>query len=242
MFYADTTSYKLTVPNSVTSITIEATVADVGRAKNVTGTGIRNLNVGSNICNIVVTAENDSTKTYTITITREAAETDPTDPDPTAPTTYTVTFYLVAGNSYDIQNITAGSKAVEPAVPVRDGYVFAGWYNGEFQWNFSSPVTANTTLTAKWTANGDNPATAVETRHAASLQPYPNPTSGVVYIDNYDGEEAEVYNVLGVLVETKTLHATSLQSNGSATFDISHLPAGVYIIKVGDKAAKVVKE
>jgi uncharacterized repeat protein (TIGR02543 family) len=40
----------------------------------------------------------------------------------------------------------------------------------------------------------------------------------------------------------ETLRATSLQSSGSATLDISHLPAGMYIIKVGDKAAKVVKE
>jgi hypothetical protein len=88
----------------------------------------------------------------------------------------------------------------------------------------------------------DDPATAVETRHAASLQPYPNPTSGVVYIDNPDGEEVEVYNVTGALVmSVETRHAASLQSSGSATIDISHLPAGVYIIRIGGKTAKVVK-
>jgi uncharacterized protein YjdB len=87
--------------------------------------------------------------------------------------------------------------------------------------------------------NGDNPTTAVETRHAASLQSYPNPTTGVVYIDNSDGAKVEVYNTQGVLVETR--HAASLQSSGSATLDITHLPAGVYIIRVGGKTAKVVK-
>jgi uncharacterized repeat protein (TIGR02543 family) len=167
----------------------------------------------------------------------DPTEPDPTEPDTIVPTTYTVTFYLVAGNSYDIQNITAGSKAVEPAVPVRDGYVFAGWYNGEFQWSFNSPVTTNITLIAKWTANdsgnGDNDSTttAVETLRATPLQPYPNPTTGIVYIDNPDGEEAKVYTIDGTLV---------LRTR-EAVIDLSKYAGSTYIIKVGSKAAKVVK-
>jgi hypothetical protein len=105
-------------------------------------------------------------------------------------------------------------------------------------------------------ATDDNPSTAVETLRATSLPAYPTPTSGIFYIDNPDGDKVEVYNVLGVLVETRhaaslqssgsatldeTLRATSLQGSGSATNDISHLPAGVYIIRVEGKTAKVVK-
>jgi hypothetical protein len=73
--------------------------------------------------------------------------------------------------------------------------------------------------------------TAVDATLAASLQVYPNPTSGIVYIDNAEGAETEVYTISGALV---------LHSN-AATIDLTQYAAGVYIIKVGGKVAKVVK-
>lgn len=41
-------------------------------------------------------------------------------------------------------------KASAPDTPVKSGYRFAGWYNGNAKWNFDTPVTENLTLTAKW--------------------------------------------------------------------------------------------
>ncbi|GHT16986.1 hypothetical protein AGMMS4956_20250 [Bacteroidia bacterium] len=61
-------------------------------------------------------------------------------------------------------------------------------------------------------------------------------------IDNVQwnaGDKVEIYNVNSVLVETR--HATSLQG-GNITINISHLPAGVYLVKVGNRVAKVVKQ
>ncbi len=37
--------------------------------------------------------------------------------------------------------------------PLREGYQFAGWYNGETAWNFADPITGDVVLTAHWTAN-----------------------------------------------------------------------------------------
>ncbi|MDR3296715.1 MAG: cadherin-like beta sandwich domain-containing protein, partial [Prevotellaceae bacterium] len=71
-FSASVITYTLTVPNTTSSITINATAAD-SKAKGVTGTGAKTLSVGSNTCSIVVTAEDNSNKTYTIAVTREAA-------------------------------------------------------------------------------------------------------------------------------------------------------------------------
>jgi hypothetical protein len=68
---------------------------------------------------------------------------------------------------------------------------------------------------------------------ATSLQPYPNPTTGVVYIDNPDGKEVEVYTIDGTLL---------LRSKAATIIDLSKYAAGTYVIKVGNKAAKVVKE
>ena len=46
--------------------------------------------------------------------------------------------------------IEYGEKITEPSVPVRENAVFLGWYLGDAKWDFSTPVTENTTLTAKW--------------------------------------------------------------------------------------------
>lgn len=68
-FSAGQTSYAVTVPNSVSSITIGATAAD--SKATVSGTGAKNLNVGSNKFSVVVKAESGATKTYTVTVTRQ---------------------------------------------------------------------------------------------------------------------------------------------------------------------------
>lgn len=72
-FSAGQTSYSVTVPNNVSSITIGATAAD--SKATVSGAGTKNLNVGANKFSVVVTAESGAAKTYTITVTRQAAQT-----------------------------------------------------------------------------------------------------------------------------------------------------------------------
>ena len=71
-FSPSVTSYKVKVPNSVTTCTISADKADSKSSISVTGSP--NLKVGENVRKVTVTAESGKTKTYTITITREAAE------------------------------------------------------------------------------------------------------------------------------------------------------------------------
>ena len=71
-FSPSVTSYKVKVPNSVTACTISADKADSKSSISVTGSP--NLKVGENVRKVTVTAESGKTKTYTITITREAAE------------------------------------------------------------------------------------------------------------------------------------------------------------------------
>ena len=71
-FKAATTSYSVSVPSNVSKVSIYATTQD-SKAK-VSGTGNKNLNVGKNTFNVVVTAEDGTTKTYTLYITREQEE------------------------------------------------------------------------------------------------------------------------------------------------------------------------
>ena len=69
-FRAATLDYNVTVPNDVEKINVYAKTQD-SNAKITSGTGDHNLNVGENAIQVVVTAENGNTQTYTINVKRE---------------------------------------------------------------------------------------------------------------------------------------------------------------------------
>lgn len=64
----------------------------------------------------------------------------------------TVTF-LSDGEHTAPPQIRANTPADQPADPTKEGYTFIGWYNGESEWDFETPVTEKLTLTAKWQIN-----------------------------------------------------------------------------------------
>lgn len=64
----------------------------------------------------------------------------------------TVTF-LSDGEHSAPPQIRANAPAARPADPTKEGHTFIGWYNGESEWNFETPVTEKLTLTAKWQIN-----------------------------------------------------------------------------------------
>lgn len=66
--------------------------------------------------------------------------------------TFTVKFNSNEGTEIASQTVASGDLIVKPADPVRDGYTFGGWYLGDQPYDFSTPVTANITLTAHWDA------------------------------------------------------------------------------------------
>lgn len=74
---------------------------------------------------------------------------------------WTVAFNSNGGSVCDTKFVaTADGKLVKPANPTRDGYTFGGWYADEAcmqAYDFSTPVTADLTLYAKWTKNAVNP-------------------------------------------------------------------------------------
>ncbi len=68
---------------------------------------------------------------------------------------WTVAFNSNGGSACDTKFVaTADGKLVKPADPTRDGYTFGGWFTDEActqAYDFSTPVTADLTLYAKWT-------------------------------------------------------------------------------------------
>lgn len=72
---------------------------------------------------------------------------------------------------------------------------------------------------------------------------FPNPSTGVVHIDNTNNgfKSVQVYNSIGQLISTQTLGVTA-----SANIDLSGYSKGVYLLNFqgekGGKSCKVVKE
>ena len=87
----------------------------------------------------------EATTTYSDYITTCTAET----------TVFTVTFNANGhGTAPTAQTVENGHKATEPTAPEATGYTFGGWYKEPectTAFNFTTPITGDITLYAKWT-------------------------------------------------------------------------------------------
>ncbi len=73
--------------------------------------------------------------------------------------TYNVHFNTDGGTKIDSQTVNAGTKAARPNDPVKEGFLFGGWYKDEEcteVFDFTEPVSGNTTIYAKWTEKEDS--------------------------------------------------------------------------------------
>lgn len=69
--------------------------------------------------------------------------------------TYTVSFDSNGGSDVVSQSIEERQYAEQPSNPVKDGYIFAGWYKDAAHtaiYDFRTPVTSDTKLYADWNA------------------------------------------------------------------------------------------
>lgn len=114
-FKPGTTTYSVTVPEDVESVEVYATAQD--SSATVSGTGRQILSYGENALSVVVTAEDGTTKTYTINITREGEE----EPGETEGE-----IEVIKG----LSNITIGDLELSPAFK-KDVYEYTVKYIGE---------------------------------------------------------------------------------------------------------------
>ncbi|MCM1557852.1 MAG: InlB B-repeat-containing protein, partial [Anaeroplasma bactoclasticum] len=77
-------------------------------------------------------------------------EEKPVDPDLPI---YTIQYNPQGGSDIPDKKVNAGNKVAAPDDPVREGYIFKGWYEESgyiTKHDFTQPVTQNYTLHAKW--------------------------------------------------------------------------------------------
>jgi uncharacterized repeat protein (TIGR02543 family) len=153
--------------------------------------------------------------------------------------TYTITFDAQGGTvSITSKTVPQGLTMGTLPIPTHSGgYAFGGWYtqvNGAGTLYTENTVpSGNVTLYAKWIQS-----TAVAAQEVSAIKLYPNPVAnGELRIESEDlktGERVEIYSLSGALVSTHE------GSGAGAIINVSHLAAGVYLIKIGKQTAKVV--
>jgi hypothetical protein len=243
-FSANTTAYTLSVPNSVTGISIaaaanhaEATVAD---------TGSHSLNVGANTFSILVTAEDGTTTlTYTVTVNRatETASADATlssltvSPGDLSPTfsANTTAYTLSVPNSVSSISIAAVTSHAGARISGTGSKELSEGAN-----TISIVVTAEdgtTTKTYTVTITRQPLNTGVEDAQQAKVALYPNPVvDGELRVEGENlkiGEKIAIYSASGKLVGTYEV------SGAITIINVAHLAAGVYIVTIGRQTAKI---
>ena len=141
--------------------------------------------------------------------------------------TYTVTFNLNYTGAPAAQTVRVenGKTVSAPANPTRSGYNFAGWYtqaSGGSRFSFTTPITSDLTLYARWTAQvgggggggGSTPAVPVD----------------VVY-DNGDPNDVKNIYTLGITVSVNRdgdtdVIALSGEVDKGDLADLTDLPTG----------------
>lgn len=84
---------------------------------------------------------------------------------------HTVTFNSNGGSAVTSQSVVSNATATAPGAPTKAGNSFAGWYTDAgltSAFTFTTPITANTTLYAKWLAVDSAPPTIISSTPASN--------------------------------------------------------------------------
>ncbi len=114
------------------------------------------------------------------------------------PTRYTVKFETAHGTAPADITVESGNAATKPTDPTKDGWTFLGWYEDSGltkEFDFSTLVTADTTLYAKWRAN---PGTVVK---------------DALTINNVTLEKTSEVQVLSTAVDLSSLYVVDSEGN-----------------------------
>jgi len=191
-FSANTTSYKCTVPYSVEKFPMDWTLSD-SKAK-ATPSGSVTLKVGTNTRSVKITAEDGTTKTYTVTITRLAKDGDDATPTPTtAPTEIPRVTVNINGEEY---------KVLSTFEDMPEGFEAENYMLNDYE--IQTAVLCEVRLVALEDSNGNT--------RIFRFDELTKKFSSYMYIKN----SARSYTMLAELPSGITLEETELEIDGEA--------------------------
>ena len=149
----------------------------------------------------------------------------------------TVNFDSNGGTSVDSQTIESGKTAVKPADPSKDGLTFAGWYKGNEEFDFSTPVTDDLNLKAKWSAKisfDSNGGSVVESQTVETgklaIKPADPSKDGVTFAGWYMGNEEfdfSTHITCTLTLKAKWSATIIFDSNGGSPVDSQTIESGL---------------
>ena len=155
---------------------------------------------------------------------------------------YVVTFNSNEGSAMQNQAVTSGGTATRPADPTKSGYSFENWYSDSALttvYNFSTAVTGNITLYAKWipiytvtfNSNSGSSVQAQSVNSGGTATRPENPTRSGYTFENWYSDSAltTVYNFSTAVTGSITLYA-KWYPQGSAVITIGFIPDAAPVI------------
>ena len=108
---------------------------------------------------------------------------------------------------------------------------FISWSMDDVMISTENPYSFTATEDVELVANFKSEVGVSETQDMASLQVYPNPTTGELQITNDDMQitnaDMQIFDIMG-----RNVHSFTCPPANSFTINISHLKQGVYFIKI----------
>lgn len=160
---------------------------------------------------------------------------------------YRVVFQTAHGKAPAEQKVALNGKATKPADPTDTGYIFKGWYTSQLytaEFDFNTPITADTTLYAKWNETytvtfnvGDHGTapTAQTVENGGKATKPENPTAkgwrfdgwytDERYTARYDFDKAVTANTT-LYAKWTQLFTLTFETNGGTKIDSVEAPDG----------------
>jgi hypothetical protein len=163
--------------------------------------------------------------------------------------------YLLPGVSTSYTNITDSTQMLvvrtdssgHSGCHEQDGHPVIGTTNFittamNFTPTSGFTVTTATSFSLPWNEAAEDACLYIKVNENAgkNFSVFPNPASGIVHIENLNSgiEKTELYNLLGELIFSKNLSASSMETS----LDVSNYLPGIYFLKLYSGTSSVTKK
>ena len=217
-----------------TEVTLTATPASGYKLK-----ALKAYKTGEASTTVAINGNKFTMPAYEVTV---EAEFEKTSSGGGGSTTYfTLSYIASAGGSIkgaSVQTVKQGESGTEVEAMASDGHRFVKWSDGlTTAKRTDHNVQGNLTVTAEFEKRDG--ATGIFDTQLDALSAYPNPTTGMLWVSVPEPVEGTAANVLVYNINGQLLQR--VQSQGQVQIDLSGYPSGLYIVRVGNAVAKVVK-
>ena len=155
---------------------------------------------------------------------------------------YEVSFVTEHGDAPTSQNVKYNGTATDPGTLTEEGYTFDGWYTDDTystEFDFTKPITSNTTVYAKWTANdyevsfitehGDAPASQNVPYNGTAKDPGTLTAEGYTFIGWYADKDRTIEFDFSTLITHDTKVYAKWEKNAPNTYALNVSGAFVYV-------------